>query len=94
MFCQNCGKEYSGGVCPNCGNNPVQPQVVVNTANQGGVCCPKCGSNNLQTVSDVKGKGVKLWKLCLCGIFGLCGAGKTTTQHYWVCHNCGNKFKV
>lgn len=94
MFCQNCGKEYNGGVCPICGNNPVQPQVVVNTADQGGVRCPKCGSTNLQVVSDVKGKGAKLWKLCLCGVLGLCGTGKTTTKHYWVCHNCGNKFKV
>ncbi len=58
------------------------------------VTCPKCGSSNLEIVSDVKGKGVSGLKVCLCGIFGLCGAGKTKTEHYWVCKNCGNKFKV
>ena len=58
------------------------------------VFCPKCGSSDLEIVSDVKGKGVSGLKVCLCGIFGLCGAGKTKTEHYWVCKSCGNKFKV
>lgn len=56
--------------------------------------CPKCGSTNLQIISDTHGKGAKFWKLCLCGIFGLCGTGKTKTDHYWVCMNCGHKFKL
>lgn len=63
-------------------------------ATNGGVCCPKCYSNNLQIISDVKGKGVSATNLCLCGLLGLAGAGKTKTTHYWVCQNCGNKFKV
>lgn len=58
------------------------------------VKCPKCGSTDLEVVSEVKGKGASGLKLCLCGLFGLCGAGKTTTVHYWVCKQCGNKFKV
>lgn len=67
----------------------VQP-----VADAGGVRCPACGSTNLQIISDVQGKGAKFWKLCLCGFLGLCGTGKTTTTHYWVCKNCGKKFKV
>lgn len=59
-----------------------------------GVKCPKCGSTDLEIVSDVQGEGAKFWKLCLCGLLGLCGAGKTTTTHYWVCKHCGNKFKI
>lgn len=62
--------------------------------NKKGVKCPKCGSENLEIVSDVQGKGASFWKLCFCGLLGLCGTGKTTTTHYWVCRNCGNKFKV
>ena len=50
--------------------------------------CPKCGSENLEIMSDVKGEGAKLWKLCLCGFCGLAGAGKTETTNYWVCKNC------
>ena len=56
--------------------------------------CPKCNSTNLQAISDVKGNGVSFWKICLCGFLGLCGAGKTKTEHYWVCADCGNKFKI
>lgn len=97
MFCQNCGTQYGGGTCPNCGmvQQPVQPQVpppVYN--NNNGVKCPKCGSFNLQAISDVQGKGASFWKLCFCGLLGLCGTGKTKTTHYWVCGNCGNKFKI
>lgn len=65
-----------------------------NIQNNNNVSCPVCGSTDLEIVSDVQGKGASFWKLCLCGIFGLCGAGKTTTTHYWVCRKCGNKFKV
>ena len=56
--------------------------------------CPKCNSTNLQVVSEVTGKGAKLWKLCLCGLCGLAGAGKTTTTNFWVCQDCGKKFKM
>ena len=56
--------------------------------------CPKCGSEELDTISDVKGKGASGLKLCLCGLLGLCGAGKTKTTHYWLCKKCGKKFKV
>ena len=58
------------------------------------ICCPKCGGTNLQAVSDTTGKGVKCWKVFCFGLLGLCGAGKTKTEHYWVCANCGNKFKI
>ena len=56
--------------------------------------CPKCGSTNLQITADVQGKGAKGWKICLFGLCGLCGAGKTKTTQYWVCSNCGYKFKA
>lgn len=56
--------------------------------------CPRCGSPNLQAISDTHGKGASFWKLCFCGLLGLCGTGKTQTDHYWVCQSCGNKFKM
>lgn len=97
MYCQKCGNQFEGRFCPVCGcDNDSQQESTAFTSNPqpSGVCCPKCGSTNLQVVSDVQGEGVKLWKLCLCGFLGLCGAGKTTTTHYWICNNCGNRFKV
>jgi predicted nucleic-acid-binding Zn-ribbon protein len=56
--------------------------------------CPKCGNEDLQAISDVQGKGASFWKLCFCGLLGLCGAGKTKTIHYWACPKCGHKFKM
>ena len=91
-FCQNCGSKLEGNFCSNCGAsvNNAQPQ----NTNNGGMRCPKCHSNNLQIISDVKGKGVSATNLCLCGLLGLAGVGKTKTTHYWICSNCGNKFKA
>ena len=98
--CPECGKEVSNQAnnCPNCGyvlNKAGEPtvNVTIDKDNSGGKC-PRCGSNNLQAVSDVTGKGASFWKLCCCGLLGLCGTGKTKTTHYWVCGNCGNKFKM
>ncbi len=93
--CPECGKEISdkADTCPNCGcplkSSPHTP-VKINKS----VKCPKCGSSNLQAISDTHGKGASFCKLCLCGLLGLCGTGKTKTDHYWVCQSCGNKFKM
>lgn len=68
--------------------------------------CPKCGSSNLHPITEVTsetkgfsaGKGCLGW-LCigpfgwLCGLCGM-GKGKTRSSSYWVCKNCGNKFKL
>lgn len=68
--------------------------------------CPKCGNSyNLQAVSETetKGKDFSASKGC-CGyilmgpigiLCGLCGEGKTTkTKTFWLCPNCGCKFKA
>lgn len=56
--------------------------------------CPTCGSTNLQVINEVHSKGVSGTKVCLFGLCGLCGAGKTKNVQYWVCQNCGHKFKA
>ncbi len=72
---------------------------------ESGVRCPRCGSFNLVPISEAstKGKNFKVCDACcgwlLCGPIGLlCGAtgkGKQlTTTTYWLCHGCGNKFKI
>lgn len=96
--CPECGKEISDKAesCPNCGTPMKEKNQTVNISMDKGpsVKCPKCNSNNLQAISDTHGKGASFWKLCCCGLLGLCGTGKTTTEHYWVCQSCGNKFKM
>lgn len=68
--------------------------------------CPKCGGEHCQLItestSNFKGFGVGkgcLGYLCLgpigilCGMCGM-GKGKTYTAHFWVCSDCGNKFRA
>ena len=66
--------------------------------------CNRCGSENCQVINETKttGSDYSASKGC-CGwiLFGplglLCGllnSKKTTNQSYWVCNNCGNKWRV
>ncbi|MCR5212855.1 MAG: hypothetical protein K6E10_00420 [Eubacterium sp.] len=67
--------------------------------------CPKCGSENCIVINETqtKGKDYSAGKGCLgfllmggpIGLLcGLCGEGKKTTNiNYWVCNNCGYKWK-
>ncbi len=75
-------------------NNDHAQQQTTNMNNGPSIKCPKCGGTNLQAISDTHGKGASFLKLCFCGLLGLCGTGKTKTDHYWVCQSCGNKFKM
>ncbi len=93
-FCQNCGSKVEGSFCSNCGTAVNNVQVHSVSSGNVGMHCPRCKSTELQIISDVKAKGVSATNLCLCGLLGLAGAGKTKTTHYWVCSKCGNKFKA
>lgn len=77
------------------------PHVVDNK----GFHCPACGSSDLTTISETYTTGEDFNSLdaccgyLLCGPIGLlCGVdgkGKQQrTENYWVCKNCGNKFKM
>ena len=66
---------------------------------------PKCGNTNLQATTETRssGKDFSASKGC-CGwlllgpigiLCGLCGEGKKiNSTTYWLCPNCGNKFKA
>lgn len=67
--------------------------------------CSRCGSTDLVPITETSthGKNFKAGDACcgylLCGPLGLlCGAtgkGKqSTSTTYWLCKNCGNKFKT
>lgn len=72
------------------------------------IVCPKCGSRNLSVTNEVNvqtsGKDFSAGKACLgnamfgpLGILcGSCGGGKkvsSTNTVFWICNDCGNKFK-
>lgn len=72
--------------------------------NNGGFRCPNCGASNCTPIveNSTSGKDFSASKGC-CGLLlfgpigllcGACGKGKqVTSTTYWVCSNCGNKFK-
>ncbi len=67
--------------------------------------CPKCGSDNCQITTETTSSGTdfSFGKGC-CGallfgpigiLCGACGEGKQIhSTTYWVCPNCGRKFKA
>lgn len=67
--------------------------------------CMRCGGENCQIINKTttKGKDFSASKGC-CGLMllgpigllcGVCGKGKqTNTTNYWVCNNCGNKWRL
>lgn len=84
-------------------NNSTENANIVTYANT--LRCPRCGSHDIMPVSEVstKGKDFNASDACcgflLLGPLGLlCGAtgkGKqTTTDTYWMCKGCGNKFQA
>ncbi|MBO5476878.1 MAG: hypothetical protein J6A15_03880 [Clostridia bacterium] len=67
--------------------------------------CSKCGSENCQIINEVQtyGKDFSASK-GLCGavllgpigiLCGACGEGRQTNNiNYWVCNNCGKKWRA
>lgn len=44
MICSNCGHEFEGNFCPNCGKSPTEKQVCPNCGREfDGKFCPECG---------------------------------------------------
>ena len=107
MYCKICGQYNNDGAdrCKSCGANLLDGAVVYAAPSQTGKICPKCGNSNCQTVSETftTGNDFSVGNGC-CGyilfgpvgiLCGLCGTNKkTVTSSYWVCPNCGYKFKL
>lgn len=100
MRCSRCQTDFEGNFCPRCGcaANAVPPPPP-----RGG--CPKCGSPNVHVVTETSGttKGFGFFKGCLgwllvgpigwlCGLCGM-GKGKTSSDTFRVCGNCGHRFR-
>ncbi len=63
--------------------------------------CPRCGSEHVQYATKTTGGGFSFLDSC-CGyimlgplglLCGACGSG-TSTQEFWICHDCGHKFSA
>lgn len=67
--------------------------------------CPNCGSNNCGIINETNtsGKDYSAGKGCLGYLMfggpgllcGLCGEGRQThSTNFWLCYNCGRKWKA
>ena len=67
--------------------------------------CPKCSSEHCSIINEIytKGKDFRAANGCLGAILfgplgilcGACGKGKRIINtHYWVCNQCGYKWKI
>ena len=67
--------------------------------------CPKCGSENCSMINETttKGKDFSAGKGCVGTLLlgsigmlcGMCGEKRRTINtNYWVCNNCGKKWKA
>jgi len=96
-FCQNCGNSVS--------NEENQSSSLITPK---GLHCPQCSSKRLQAIVESntsgQGGGYSGGKGCLgfllLGPLGLlcgsCGGNKnviTTNKTFWICQNCGHKFR-
>jgi len=101
-FCKSCGTKINGTSVANSG---VQSSTVITPK---GLHCPQCGSKRLQAIVESntsgQGGGYSGGQGCLgfllFGPLGLlcgsCGGNKnvtTTNKTFWVCQECGNKFR-
>ena len=102
IFCPECGNQAAAGMCFNTHNTFIPKPIP--TASYNSVTCPRCGGRDCQPINEqyTSGGGYDAGNGCcgylLLGPIGLlCGAcgseTKTTNVLYWVCKNCGHKFR-
>ena len=105
-FCPSCGNAVAG-MAPSAPNVPSVQSIHIHNSNAG-VSCPNCRSTNLHVSTESNttsiGGGYSGGKGCLgfllLGPLGLlcgsCGSKQkisTTNQTFWICGDCGNKFR-
>lgn len=93
MFCSKCGNQIADGdsFCGKCGAvTSVKQQNTVSTAQTtNGLHCPNCKSRNLAITTESSVNG---------GLTTHHGAGSITSfsnshRNYWICNDCGSKFR-
>lgn len=87
-FCENCGTRLSGA------SEPIPSAVP--TRNTGGrkLHCPECGGTSLAPVVESTNEGGVAVSSPLTRRVGVTSYSNTTThRNYWMCQDCGHKFR-
>lgn len=102
MYCRQCGSQIADDskFCSQCGavfsNTPSSRHL--GTERNSRICCPMCGNKNLHVTTD------RDWGAAVLGgvtgtVIGGLGSGALNAasnlqqQTFFVCHNCGHRFR-
>lgn len=95
-FCSNCGQqiEDSTKFCPHCGNaqSVAAPQPFVPGGKQ--LHCPKCRGTQLSPIVETDVQGGFAVNRSVGRKWGASAVDlKSTHRNYWMCGQCGHKFR-
>lgn len=98
-FCPNCGTELSEGTlfCSNCGHN-LQVAVPVhkksNPRNSRRMHCPECKSSDISPIVETEISGGTSFNHSFSKRNSVSAMQfNNTHRNYWMCSNCGSKFR-
>lgn len=98
-YCQNCGKQIEDGakLCIHCGSSQgsgsqTAPQSFVPGGKQ--LHCPKCKSVQLSPIVETDVQGGFAFNRSVGRKWGASAVDlKSTHRNYWMCGQCGHKFR-
>lgn len=92
-YCKHCGKEIGDAkFCPHCG----KPQHTEQESRTGRrrLHCPQCRSEQLSAVTEATQTGGVATSSRLTRNVAVTGySANTVNRHYWMCQECGHKFR-
>ena len=94
-YCHKCRQEIpvDASHCPHCGTAQISNHPSATTGRKG-VHCPECGSTHLSTMVETSTNGGTAVHTPLTSRVGVSTYTTSNThRNYWICHNCGQKFR-
>lgn len=101
-FCSACGAQLSDGAafCGECGipvsgtSEAKKPAIPTRKPSGKKLHCPECGSTSLSPVVESTSNGGVAISTPFTKRVGITSYGSTTThRNYWICQDCGHKFR-
>lgn len=102
MFCKKCGNQVDdeSKFCARCGT-PVSGEEQTQSPDAGShvmggkrLHCPECGGTRLNAIVESTTTGAVGINTAMTRRVGVSGYNfDTTHRNYWLCHNCGSKFR-
>lgn len=96
MFCTNCGQQIEDNTkfCPHCGNAQSVAAAQPFVPNGKQLHCPKCRGTQLSPIVETDVQGGFAVNRSIGRKWGASAVDlKSTHRNYWMCGQCGQKFR-